>query len=107
MQQLAPSELGAWLSDDARDKPVLLDVREAWEVQVCSLPAIEHMPMGTVPSRMQELDPDAPVVCICHHGMRSLQVAAFLERNGFADVYNLSGGMDAWARQIDRGMATY
>jgi rhodanese-related sulfurtransferase len=65
------------------------------------------MPMRTVPARLAELDPDLPVVCICHHGARSMQVAGFLEQNGFADVSNLTGGVHAWALQVDPKMPTY
>jgi rhodanese-related sulfurtransferase len=65
------------------------------------------MPMSTVPARMSELDDEATIVCICHHGMRSMQVAAFLERNGFAHVINLAGGIHAWAQQVDGAMPTY
>ena len=63
--------------------------------------------MNTVPSRLQDLDPERPLVCVCHHGGRSMQVAIFLERNGFPDVYNLSGGVDAWALEVDPKMARY
>jgi rhodanese-related sulfurtransferase len=60
-----------------------------------------------VPEQLAQLDPAAPLVCICHHGARSLQVAAFLEQHGFTDVSNLSGGVHAWAQQVDPAMATY
>jgi rhodanese-related sulfurtransferase len=65
------------------------------------------MPMQTVPARMQELDEDSEIVCICHHGARSMQVAAFLERQGFEKVTNLTGGVHAWAVQVDGSMPTY
>ena len=107
MRQLTPRELKAWLDDPGRASPLIVDVREPWEVQLCVLPGTLHVPMGSVPSRQQELDPDAEVVLVCHHGMRSMQVAAFLDRNGFSNTYNLSGGIDAWARDVDPSMATY
>jgi rhodanese-related sulfurtransferase len=56
---------------------------------------------------LAELDADAPLVCICHHGGRSLQVAAFLEQHGFSQVSNLTGGVHAWALQVDSAMPTY
>jgi rhodanese-related sulfurtransferase len=65
------------------------------------------MPMNTVPAQFQDLDPERPLVCVCHHGGRSMQVAIFLERNGFSNVFNLSGGVDAWALQVDSTMARY
>lgn len=63
--------------------------------------------MNTIPGRFAELDEEQPVVCICHHGGRSMQVAAFLERQGFTKVINLSGGVHAWAAQVDPSMPTY
>jgi rhodanese-related sulfurtransferase len=65
------------------------------------------MPMQSLPARLHELDGNRPIVCVCHHGGRSMHVAMFLTRQGFADVYNLTGGVDAWARQVDTAMPTY
>jgi rhodanese-related sulfurtransferase len=64
-------------------------------------------PDGPIPAEADSLDPDRPVVCYCHHGMRSMQVGAFLERRGFDHVWNLTGGIDAWARQVDPACPTY
>jgi rhodanese-related sulfurtransferase len=107
MQNLSAPELAAWLADPARAKPVLLDVREPWEFQTCHIEGALPIPMNSVPARLQELDEEAPIVCICHHGARSMSVAAFLERNGFTEVHNLSGGVHAWAREVDPAMPTY
>ena len=107
MQTLTAPELAAWLADESRDKPVLLDVREPWEFQTCHIAGSLPIPMHSIPERMQELDEDATVVCICHHGARSMSVAAFLERNGFTNVINLTGGVHAWALQVDSSMPTY
>ncbi|MDB5854100.1 MAG: sulfurtransferase [Herminiimonas sp.] len=107
MQQLTAPEVAAWLADPARPAPLLLDVREPWEFETCHLEGARLMPMNTVPARQQELDPEQPVVCICHHGARSMQVAAFLERQGFQNVTNLTGGIHAWALQVDPSMPTY
>lgn len=107
VQQISPPELAAWLADPEREPPLLLDVREPWEYQTCSLPNSRLMPMASVPARQQELDPEQTVVCICHHGARSFQVAAFLERAGFEAVINLSGGIHGWALQVDPSMPTY
>jgi len=107
MQQLSAPQLAEWIADPARPAPMLLDVREPWEFETCRITGSLSMPMQTVPARQEELDPDAPVVCICHHGMRSMQVGAFLEKNGFTQVINLTGGVDAWARQVDPAMPTY
>jgi rhodanese-related sulfurtransferase len=107
MQQLTVTQLKAWLDDPARDKPVLLDVREPWELDVCRLPGARPMPMRAVPARYPELSRDADVVIICHHGARSYQVAMFLEYQGFSRVHNLQGGLAAWARDVDPAMPTY
>jgi rhodanese-related sulfurtransferase len=107
MRNLTPAELAAWLDDPARPDPVLLDVRERWEFQTCHIEGARHVPMGELPARLGELDPAANVVAICHHGARSLQVAHFLARQGFARVHNLAGGVDAWARSLDPAMPIY
>lgn len=107
MHTLTAPELAAWLEDSSRPKPVLLDVREPWEFQTCHIDGSVLVPMNTIPARLTELEEDAAIVCICHHGARSMQVAAFLERNGFSDVTNLTGGVHAWAQQVDRSMPTY
>lgn len=107
MQQLPARELAAWLADPSRQPPVLLDVREGWEVELCSLPGALHIPMGLVPSRTAELDPASALVVICHHGMRSMQVAMFLERQGYGTLYNLTGGVAAWADEVDPSMHRY
>ena len=107
MHHLSAPELAAWLADDKREQPLLLDVREPWEYETCRINGSQLMPMQLVPARQQELDPEQPVVCICHHGARSMQVAAFLERAGFENVTNLTGGIHAWALQVDPAMPTY
>lgn len=107
MQIISPAELAQWLADSGRAQPVLLDVREDWEVQTCHIAASKNVPLGTVPARFGELDSDAPIVCICHHGMRSARAAMFLEQQGFTQLFNLDGGIDAWARQVDPSMPTY
>lgn len=107
MQHMTAPQIAEWLADETRPAPLLLDVREPWEFQTCHIADAMLMPMQTVPARQQELDPDQPIVCICHHGARSMQVAAFLERQGFTDLTNLDGGMHAWALQVDPTMPTY
>lgn len=107
MQQLTPLQLKEWLDDPAREKPVLLDVREPWEFDVCRIAGSRPMPMRSVPARFAELTRDAEMVIVCHHGARSYQVAMFLEHQGFTNVYNLYGGLAAWAQQADPSMPTY
>jgi rhodanese-related sulfurtransferase len=88
--------------------PLLLDVREPWEHQTASLPNSVLMPMGEVASRAHtELDPDAPIVVMCHHGARSLNVALWLRDQGFTHAQSLSGGIDSWSRSIDPEIPRY
>ena len=112
MRQLTGPEL--LLMRDAADagaEPLLLDVREPWEVALAAIRvdglATLHMPMAEVPGRLDELGASRPIVCICHHGARSAQVVAFLEREGLASVYNLAGGIDSWSQQIDATVPRY
>lgn len=107
MKQLQATELADWLADDTRAKPLLLDVREPWEFNLCRIASSENRPMQTVPQVCAELDEERPTVVICHHGMRSYQVGVFLERQGFADIYNLAGGVAAWADAVEPAMARY
>lgn len=102
---LAPADLAARLARG--DALVLLDVREHDEVAICALPGVTHIPMGELSVRHTELDPDAETVVICHHGVRSANVAVALARMGFDDLWNLSGGVDRWAREVDPSMARY
>lgn len=106
MQQLNVRQLKERL-DHPGEKPLVLDVREGWELGICVLPDVTHIPMGQIPARVDELDPDQEIVVVCHHGVRSLRVAYFLQSRGFKKLYNLQGGMDAWAREIDPAMHKY
>jgi rhodanese-related sulfurtransferase len=109
MKVVSARELATWLADDMREKPLLLDVREPWETQICRIDGSELVPMQALPARLPDLERERerPIVCICHHGGRSAHVAMFLARHGYESVYNLTGGVDAWARQVDTTMPTY
>jgi rhodanese-related sulfurtransferase len=107
LKEIVPTDLAAWLSDPGREKPVLLDVREPWEFQTAHIEGARLVPMNEVPARVNELDPQEELVVICHHGGRSMQVAMFLEKQGFARVHNLAGGVDAWAKTVDPAMPVY
>lgn len=107
MQVVSAKELSQWLADASRKKPVLLDVREDVEIRTAAMPGITHIPMGQIPARMNELDDDAEIVCICHHGGRSMQVASFLERQGYRHVYNMTGGIHAWSTDVDPSVPQY
>ena len=112
MKQLGGHDLLRLQADPAAPAaPLLLDVREAWEFELAAIRVdglrTLHIPMNNIPERLGELDAAQPVVCICHHGMRSAQVVAFLERQGFDTVYNLAGGIAAWSEQVDPGVPQY
>jgi rhodanese-related sulfurtransferase len=87
--------------------PCVLDVREPWEVAIASLPGTINIPMNELPQRLSELDPKADTVVMCKAGSRSRRVAAFLQTRGFEHVANLTGGIDAWTRDIDPGLQSY
>lgn len=110
--QIPPRDLAAWLADArTRGEPVVLDVREPWELQTASVRAdgftLVTVPMGEIPQRLAEFDPARPIACLCHHGARSQRVAAFLAGNGFADVANIAGGIDAWSQDLDPAVPRY
>ena len=106
MNNFSPLQLKERLEQDT-DKPFLLDVREPWEFQICSIENSRIIPMGQISSHLDELNPEQEMVVICHHGIRSRSVALLLERHGFTNVINLTGGIESWARDIDVNMATY
>ncbi len=109
MQQISPAQVAEWAGQQEQ-RPVLLDVREGWEVQTASARPAEldfvHMPMQTIPARLNELDPARPIACLCHHGGRSMQVAHFLASHGY-QVVNVAGGIHAWSAQVDPAIPVY
>ena len=86
---------------------VFLDVREHSELAICRIEGALHIPMGEVPERHKALPRDAPLVVLCHHGMRSLNVVQYLETKGFQNAINLAGGIHAWAVDLDPEMKQY
>lgn len=110
--QIRPSQLAAWLeSVREHGDPLVLDVREPSELRVASVTAdgftLLTIPMGVIPPRLNELDPAQPVACLCHHGGRSMQVAAFLKAQGFEHVANIAGGIHAWSAELDPAIPVY
>ena len=95
-----------WL-EESPDQVELVDVREPFEFDICQIEGSEKMPMGSVPEHIQEFSPDTTYVIQCHHGGRSLRVTEFLRQNGLSRVTNMAGGIDAWAVEIEPGMARY
>lgn len=105
MKHMLPAELQAKMI--AGEKLQLVDVRELWEFNTARISGSVLIPIREVSARVAEIDHDADIIVICHHGGRSMQVAAFLEREGYSGVHNLTGGVDAWARTIDPSVPTY
>jgi rhodanese-related sulfurtransferase len=115
MQSVHPAQLDHWL-EQARTQspgitPIVLDVREPWEFQTASVQQdgfeLRQMPMRSVPARYMELDKTQPIACLCHHGARSAQVVHFLMNNGFTNVVNIHGGINAWAHERDTSVPRY
>lgn len=104
-------QLAEFVAGQVGKPPVLLDVREAWELQTArlDLPGATtlHIPMHTLPARLHELDRTQPILGLCHHGARSWQCVAFLQQQGFEAVYNVAGGIDAWSREVDATVPRY
>jgi len=109
MEQITPAQLKDWALAQTQ-RPILLDVREGWECQTASAKPevldLVHMPMQTIPARLDELDKSRVIACLCHHGSRSMQVAAFLQQHGF-QVVNVAGGIHAWSAQVDPSIPVY
>ena len=114
IDQVRPADLPAWFAQDADATPVLLDVREPWELQTASVVpqgfTLVAIPMNEIPGRLAELNDGQPglrIACLCHHGARSQRVAAFLNQNGFDQLANVAGGIDAWSSQHDPSVPRY
>lgn len=105
MREISVEEVGKRLRDDPAF--VLLDVREADELATVSVRGARWIPMREIPQRLSELDRNAPIAVMCHHGGRSERVAGFLIAQGFKDVANVDGGIDAYARRVDTSLARY
>jgi len=103
--EISPHQLRQRL--DAGEPVTLLDCREDDEVAYCRIDGALHIPMAQTPARTDELPGDRPIIVYCHHGVRSDRVAAYLRDRGFADVYNLTGGIDAWSLHVDRSVPRY
>jgi rhodanese-related sulfurtransferase len=112
IEQIRPAAFAAWRRQFPADaRPVLLDVREPWELQTASVKpdgfTLLAIPMNEIPARVAELPTDQPIACMCHHGARSQRVAAFLAQNGFEPVVNIAGGIAAWSAEVDSSVPNY
>lgn len=112
IDQVRPNDLSAWMqAQPGGGAGVVLDVREPWELQTASVQpdgfALRAIPMNEIPARLGELDANLPVACLCHHGARSQRVASFLVAQGFTQVANIAGGIDAWSAERDPQVPRY
>lgn len=103
VSEIAPRQLQELL---ARNEVTLIDIREPWEAEICSIEGGTLVPMRSLPQRLQEIPPDRPVALYCHHGVRSLMAAGFLSNQGY-DAISLRGGIARWADEVEPGMARY
>ncbi|MGZ3496029.1 MAG: rhodanese-like domain-containing protein [Vulcanimicrobiaceae bacterium] len=105
MQDITVEELARWRSEQRGF--VLLDVREPYELELASIQGATSIPMGQIVERISELDRDAEIAVLCHHGGRSARVAQFLCAQGFSRVYNVDGGINEYALNVDPSIPTY
>lgn len=102
---MTPKELSSLL--EKKHAITLLDVREPFEHDICLIPGSLCIPLGQIPDRASEIPMDKPIVAICHHGVRSLRAMSFLETKGYSNMHNLDGGIDRYALEADKSLATY
>ncbi len=105
--EITVTEAKALLDTPPSAPPLLLDVREPFEWEICRVAEADFIPMRQIPAALPGLPRDRHILVLCHHGGRSLRVTEFLRHNGFAAVSNIAGGIDAWAQEIDPTLARY
>jgi rhodanese-related sulfurtransferase len=105
--QIGPRELLRWQTDLTRTQPALIDVRESWEFEYCRIEGSVLIPLGELAARIDEIPSDRPLVIVCHHGNRSGYAASMLLQAGFDDVFNLAGGVELWATEVEPTMKRY
>jgi rhodanese-related sulfurtransferase len=103
--EITPAEMRERL--DRGENFLLVDVREPWEYELCRIEGAKLLPMGSIPQNLQALDVDEDVVCYCHHGMRSMDVAVWLRGQGVQRAKSLAGGIERWSLEIDPRVPRY
>ena len=106
MQHFSANQVSTLLAS-AQSNVQLLDVREQWEYEICHLPGSIHIPIAQLAERLNELDSNKTTIVVCHHGIRSYKIAVYLEQAGWADVINLTGGVEAWSTSVDPSLQRY
>lgn len=107
MRQFTAKEVADYLDEAVEPAPVLLDVREPFEVAICAIEGSVNIPLGQVTRALNEFKPEQEIILICHHGFRSQRAGMFLLEHGYKRLINLVGGIDAWAREVDPDMTRY
>ena len=107
IRELPVADLAGWRADKLRAAPLLVDVREPWEYAFCRIDGSLSIPLGEFASRQAELPRDRPLVLVCHTGRRSQHAAMLLAGAGFSQVFNLQGGVEAWAIEVDPEVKRY
>jgi rhodanese-related sulfurtransferase len=105
VQEISVTELSA--ARARGETPLVLDVREDWELQLARIPDVVHVPMSQLPARLEEFEREKPIIVMCHAGGRSLRVAHYLANQGFTNVANLTGGISAWSLSVDATVPHY
>ena len=106
MAELTARDVAGWRADPTREAPVLVDVRDPWERDICAIAGSQSLPMGVLVRRLDELPRERELVLVCHSGLRSAMAARLLTSHGFR-AHNLAGGVDAWALTVDPAMRRY
>lgn len=105
VKKISPFELKEMLLKEEGIK--LVDVREKWEHNIARIVGSELVPLGTFSEQYKKLNINEKIVVFCHHGTRSYSACQFMIRNGFKNVYNLEGGINAWSQEIDKSIPLY
>ena len=105
IEEVAPKDVAERIA--AGESIVIVDVREPSELEICKIDGALHVPLGDVPARQQEFEPDQLYAFLCHHGIRSANAAGFMQAQGLEKLINISGGIDRWAAEVDASMARY
>jgi rhodanese-related sulfurtransferase len=105
LKELTPQEVHERLTNG--EPMTVIDVRESWELAICRLERAQHIPMGEIPEAPDRIPRQGTVVIMCHKGGRSAQVTRWLTEQGFTNVYNMAGGIDRWAVEVDPSLARY
>ena len=104
MRRMTASQLAEHLEDA---NPLLLDVREPWEFEICHIVGSINLPMAQIPQNLHRFQDEPEIVVICHHGIRSQHVIQFMQQLNSSTLINLEGGVEAWAREVDPDMPVY